>query len=153
MADSESGVGAAARGEGEGFETFDHTGDLGLAVWAPTAERLFGLAAEALMAQVASAGPDESEAKVELSLTGDDPADLLVHWLNQALLESTLKNAIWTRAVVTSWTPRSIEATLQGPRLDPRRHVLLREVKAVSHHDLDLRLEPPRCSCRLVLDI
>ena len=37
----------------EGYRTFDHTGDLGLEVWAPTRERLYGLAAEALMAQVA----------------------------------------------------------------------------------------------------
>ena len=39
----------------EGFQTFDHTGDLGLEVWAETPERLFELAAEAVLAQVAEA--------------------------------------------------------------------------------------------------
>jgi SHS2 domain-containing protein len=69
------------------------------------------------------------------------------------LLQAELERAVWTRARVRSLTPRSIEATLEGPRLDPVRHVLLREVKAVSYHDLILDLEPGRCRCRMILDI
>ena len=49
--------------------------------------------------------------------------------------------------------PREVRGVLEGPRLDPRRHVLLREVKAVSYHDLELALEPGACRCRLVLDL
>src|SRR5213083_2364699 len=101
----------------EGFRTFDHTGDLGLEVWADSPERL-------------------------LALEADDPEDLLVHWLNSALLEAEVRRAVWTRARVHRLTPRAIEARLEGPRLDPARHTLLREVKAVSHHHLSLRLEP-----------
>jgi SHS2 domain-containing protein len=144
---------AGAGSASEGYRTFDHTGDLGLEVWAGTPERLFGLAAEALMAQIAEAGDDGTGVAVDISLTGTDPADLLVHWLNTALLQSALSRAIWTRATVSAWSPRTIEARLQGPLLDSSRHVLLREVKAVSHHDLALELDRPRCWSRIVLDI
>ena len=143
----------------EGFRTFDHTGDLGLEVWAATPERLYALAAEALLAQVAEAGPaaaesgTAAEARATLDLEGDDPRDLLVHWLNSALLESGLRKAVWTRAEVRSLSERSLSGALAGPRLDPGRQVFLREVKAVSHHDLDLDLTPGRCRCRLILDI
>jgi SHS2 domain-containing protein len=138
---------------GEGFRTFDHTGDLGLEVWAETPERLYGLAAEALLAQVAEAPSGDAEVRRELRLDGHDPADLLVHWLNTALLESELERAIWTRAIVRHLTPHSIEARLEGPRRDPARQVFLREIKAVSHHHLALNLAPPACRCRLILDI
>ena len=75
----------------EGHRTFDHTGDLGLEVWAATPERLYAHAAEALLAQVAEA-PHVAEVEITLELEGDDPSDLLVHWLNTALLESCKAN-------------------------------------------------------------
>jgi len=137
----------------EGFRTFDHTGDLGLEVWAGTPERLYALAAEALLAQVVEAGFGAPEVRVTLDLEGDDAPDLMVHWLNSALLESELRQAVWTRADVHSLSERALSGTLAGPRRDPLRQVFLREVKAVSHHFLALALEPGRCRCRLILDI
>ena len=142
----------------EGFRTFDHTGDLGLEVWAGTPERLYALAAEALLAQVAESGPveaapGEAEVRATLDLEGDDARDLLVHWLNTALLESGLRQAVWTRAEVRSLSERALAGVLAGPKLDATRQVFLREVKAVSHHFLDLDLTPGRCRCRVILDI
>ena len=137
----------------EGHRTFDHTGDLGLEVWAPSAARLYALAAEVLMALVADARGAAPELERAVRITGDDPADLLVHWLNTVLLESGLANAVWTRAEVHALTPTALEATLWGSRFDPKRQTFLREVKAVSHHALMLELKEPACRCRLVLDL
>ncbi len=139
----------------EGFRTFDHTGDLGLEAWAGTPERLFALAAEALMAQVAEVpqGSAGAALAVELELEADDAEDLLVHWLNTALLEAEVRRAIWTRAKVVRWSRQHLVASLHGPRFEPGRHTALREVKAVSHHGLELELEPPTCRCRMVLDL
>ena len=137
----------------EGYSTFEHTGDLGLEVWAASAARLYGLAAEALMAQIVDARGSRSELDSPLRLSGDDPSDLLIHWLNTVLLESELQGAAWTRADVRVLTPNSLQATLCGVRRDPARHTFLREVKAVSYHYLSLELEGPICRCRLVLDI
>lgn len=138
---------------GEGWRTFDHTGDLGLEVWAETPERLYGLAAEALIALMIEAPEAPREVEARVSLTGEDPADLLVHWLNTALLESELRRTVWTAARIETLTAGSLEATLAGPRRDPSRQIALREIKAVSHHGLELFLEPPECRCRLVLDL
>jgi SHS2 domain-containing protein len=136
-----------------GFGTFDHTGDLGLEVWAGSPEGLFAEAAVALMAQIAEVPRDPAPERMTVSLDGDDAADLLVHWLNTALLEAEVRGVIWTGASVTALSERRLEARLEGARLDPARHTLLREVKAVSFHDLELSLEPGRCRCRLVLDL
>jgi protein archease len=137
----------------EGYRTFDHTADLGLEVWADTPERLFALAAVAVLAQVAEAPPGEVEVSREVSLEAEDAGDLLVHWLNTALLEGELMAAFWTRAEVRGLSARALSGVLEGQRRDPRRQVFLREIKAVSHHDLELVLDPPRCRCRLVLDL
>jgi SHS2 domain-containing protein len=137
----------------EGFRTFDHTGDLGLEAWAETPERLYALAALGVLAQVAEAPRHEPELEVHIALRAADPGDLLVDLCNAALLEADVRGAVWTDARVTQVGPHGLAATLSGPRLDRRRQVFLREIKAVSHHDLELDLTPGRCRCRLVLDV
>lgn len=144
---------------GEGFRTFEHTGDLGLEVWAAGPERLFALAAVALQAQVieaadiAQASPGGAAIERRFALDGQDASDLLVHWLNTSLLEAELARAVWTRAEVRALTPRRLEGSLAGPPRDRARQVFLREIKAVSHHALELDLTPGSCRCRLILDI
>ena len=138
---------------GEGFRTFDHTGDLGLEVWAASPERLFARAALAVLAQVAETRGHEPEVEVRFARTAAAPRDLLVDLCNTALLEAEVCRAVWTDAQIVLLAPDRLEATLSGPRRDPRRQVYLREIKAVSHHDLELDLSPGRCRCRMVLDV
>jgi len=146
----------------EGFRTFDHTGDLGIEVWARSPERLFARAALAVLAQVAEIpdGPPaplgrspDPEIRIRLARFGTDPGDLLVDLCNAALLEAEVQGAIWTHADVAFAGPGRLGADLSGPRRDPRHQVFLREIKAVSHHDVELDLTPGRCRCRLILDV
>ena len=136
-----------------GWSTFDHTGDLGLEVWADSPRELYATAALALSAQLARVPEGPAEVEWTAELEGDDAADLLVHWLNTALLESETRHALWTSVEVTAWSPTRLEAWLKGPRRDRERQEFLREVKAVSHHDLLLELEHRPCRCRLILDL
>lgn len=135
------------------WRTFDHTGDLGLQIEAGSPERLHALAAEAVSALVAEPLDEPPGVRHRVALEGDDPADLFVHWLNTALLEADVRHAIWTHVVVTRLDERHLEAELEGQVIDPRRHVLGREIKAVSHHHLELDLTPGACRARVVLDL
>ena len=123
----------------EGFRTFDHTGDLGLEAWAGSPERLYALAVLGVLAQVAEAPGHVPEVEVHLALSAADPGDLLVDLCNAALLEAEVRGAVWTDARVTRVGPQGLEATLSGPRRDPRRQVFLREIKAVSDYVAGLR--------------
>ena len=51
-------------------------------------------------------------------------------------------------ARVTLIDGRRLTAEFSGPRRDPRRQTFLREIKAVSHHALELDLTPGRCRWR-----
>jgi SHS2 domain-containing protein len=137
----------------EGHRTFDHTGDVGLEVWARTPERLFARAVLAVLGQLAETRGHQPEVEVRLTREAPDARDLLVDLCNTALLEAEVRDAIWTDARVVFAGPLRVDATLSGPRRDPRRQVFLREIKAVSHHGLELELTPGHCRCRLVLDV
>ena len=71
------------------------------------------------MALVADARGAAPTLERHVRLTGDDPADLLVHWLNTVLLESELARAVWTRAEVRRLTPTALEASLLGSPARP----------------------------------
>ena len=137
----------------ERWSTFDHTADLGLQVEAPTPARLFARAALAVLAQVAECADADEDVSLETSAEGEDAADLLVNWLNRALTEAELAGAIWTRVEIDALDGRTLSARLAGPRRDRARMTFLREVKAVSHHGLELDLRPGRCRCRFVIDL
>jgi SHS2 domain-containing protein len=133
--------------------TFDHTGDLGLEIEADGPERLHALAAEALCRQIALAAPGGDDVAVSLALDGDDPRDLFVHFLNTVLLEAEVRHAIWTHVTVSALTPTHLEARLAGQDLEGGAQVRMREIKAVSHHALELELAPGRSHARFVLDL
>jgi SHS2 domain-containing protein len=137
----------------EGWATFDHTGDLGLEVWAETPARLFARAVLGVLAQVAETRGHADEIRVRVECRASDPGDLLVDLCNAALLEAEVRQAIWTDAEVAWNGDDRLAARFSGPRRDPRRQTFLREIKAVSHHALELDLTPGRCRCRLVLDV
>jgi SHS2 domain-containing protein len=139
----------------EGFGTFDHTGDLGLEVRARTLERLFELAALGLMAQIAEPRVKEPGSAVEaaVEVASEDRESLLVDWLNAVLLESELRQAIWTLVEIAGVDDRSIRARLLGVPRDRARLTFLREVKAVSHHAAEVRSSPGGLVARVVLDI
>src|SRR5207247_1943893 len=118
---------------GEGFRTFDHTGDLGLEAWAESPERLYAVAALGVLAQVAEAPAHSPEIEVRIAVEADDPRDLLVDLCNAALLEAEVRQAVWTDARVSRVAPHRLTVALSGPRRDPERQVFLREIKAVSH--------------------
>ena len=58
----------------------------------------------------------------------------------------------WTAAEV-ALSAGALTGTLAGVPRDRARQVFLREIKAVSHHGLELDLTPGRCRCRLILDV
>ncbi len=137
----------------ERWSTFDHTADLGLDVEAATPARLYAVAALAVLAQVAECGDAIEDESRLVRAEGEDAAGLLVDWLNAALLEAELANAVWTRCEIVRFDGRTLEASLHGPRRDRTRMTFLREVKAVAHHGLELALTPGDCRCRIVLDL
>lgn len=137
-------------------ELIDHTADVGLKVRADDLDDLFRTAAEALFDYIVTnrdaVQPSESDS---ISLSASDPGELLVAWLNELIFLSETRHRLYTRfdlRVLDDGT--RLEASALGERLDPTRHILDHEVKAVTRHDFDLHLDQNnRWSAFLILDI
>jgi SHS2 domain-containing protein len=137
------------------IETFDHTADVGLRVRAGDLDDLFRTAAEGVFDYIVANRDAVRVVETEsVELGDDDPAELLVAWLNELIFRSETRHRLYTRFdVALADDVRSLRATIGGEPIDRDRHVLDHEVKAVTHHALSLGREGDGWIAELILDI
>ncbi len=137
------------------IETVDHTADVGLIVRAADLDDLFVTAAQGLCGYVI-ANPEaiRSERAVAIRLEADGPGELLLVWLGELIFRGETEHLAFGRfEAQVSPDGRSLEAVAHGEPIDPARHVLDHEVKAVTRHDFDLRRAGDGWVAELILDI
>jgi SHS2 domain-containing protein len=134
-------------------ETFEHTADLGLRIRAADLETLFAEAGEALMATVVE-NPQaiEPRQEVSFSVSGEEREYLLFDWLNALLYQFETEHQVF-RSFHVVLTPQGLEATARGEPLDPQRHGLGHEVKAITYHGLTVQATPEGWRAEVIVDI
>jgi SHS2 domain-containing protein len=136
-------------------ETFEHTADLGLRVFAADLPDLFRTAGEGLFdVIVANRGDVQIVVNDPVSLVAETTEDLLFLWLNELIYLSETQHRLYTRFEVTV-DPNGcrLEGTIGGEPIDRARHVLDHEVKAATRHGLSLRAEQGGWVAEVILDI
>lgn len=136
-------------------ETFEHTADVGLRIRGADLDDLFRTAAEGLFDYIVANRSDVAAKGFEgVKLEADSPLDLLGLWLNELIFRSETEHVIFTRFDVTvAADGRRLEAAIGGEPIDPSRHVLDHEVKAVTHHGETLVRDQDGWLAELILDI
>jgi len=121
----------------------DHTGDVGIRVTAGSLPQLFERAAlgmGSVLADLDAVRPAEATA---LSVTARDHEALLVRWLSALNYRHTVENWIFSDVAVAAITEQdgewALSATVRGEALDPARHTVHTEIKAITFHGLDVR--------------
>jgi SHS2 domain-containing protein len=136
------------------YRIFDHTADLGVEVMAATAEGIYAGAAFALFDLLADLRSVRELMVRAIDVTGENPADLLVNFLREILYTWNGAGFLVKRCTVTRLTSARIEATLAGEPFDPARHRIIREIKAVTYHQSEVRQLPEGgWRCRVIFDV
>jgi SHS2 domain-containing protein len=136
-------------------ETYEHTADLGLRVFASDLPDLFRTAAVGLF-DVIVANPDliQVVAIESVTLRSESTEDLLVDWLNELIFRCETGHRLYSRfEVVLDDTGCRLDATIGGEPIDRERHLLDHEVKAATHHELSVRRDNGGWVAELILDI
>jgi SHS2 domain-containing protein len=141
------------------YEFFEHTADLGLRVRAATLEQLFADAAAGLFAMIV-ANPDEVQRvqtlQFDLAADGlDDPASLeylLFDWLSELLFVYETQRVLLVEFAVRC-DSQGLHATARGEPLDPNRHRLEHEVKAITYHGLKIQRAAEGWLAEVIVDI
>jgi SHS2 domain-containing protein len=135
------------------YEHFEHTADLGLRVRAADVDTLFADAATALFAAVVD-GLDTVRhgQQVEIVVEGTDLDYLLFDWLRELLFRLDADHLVLSKFDV-SVSGSGLKATCWGEPLDPARHVLSHEVKAITYHGLRVEKENGGWIAEVIVDI
>ena len=139
------------------FTRIDHTGDLALEARGRTREELFENAAVGMISFLIDLRTVRTTEELRLEVEGSDAEECLVGWLQEILYHLEVHGRILRRFAVLSSGPPRVRATARGEPLDPARHDLRVQIKAVTYHDLRIREEShsfgPLFTARIVLDI
>jgi SHS2 domain-containing protein len=135
------------------FETFEHTADLGLRVRAASLNELFAEAGRGLFSVIVE-NPEtiRPEATRELRLQADSMENLFFDWLAELLYIFEAEKLALGRFEV-SIAGTALDAKVAGERIESGRHVLLRELKAITYHGLVVRQSGQHWEAEVIVDI
>jgi len=135
------------------FEILDHTADVKIKAYGGTPEELFESAAVAFFTVIADIEGVREDISYPISAEAASLEELMVSWLNELLYHYEVKRLLLKRFKVSSLNERSLGATGYGERLEPSRHVIHREVKMVTYHQLKVGRDEGRFFAEVILDL
>jgi SHS2 domain-containing protein len=135
------------------FELFDHTADLGVRVRAATLFDLVVPATAGFYATIGTLVTTGNPTPRDFDLSGDDPALLLRDYLAELLRLFDHRHEQFTVTTVAEFSPARLLVQGQSHFVDAVASDLVREVKAVTYHELAVRQTPGGWEAVFIVDI
>lgn len=135
------------------YTPLDHTADAGIIVYGEDLPALFTHAAWALFDVISDATTIQPLHSMTVRLEALDREDLLVQWLSELLYLYDTQRFLCCDATFTVLEPTRLEATIRGEPLDPARHPIDTEIKAVTYHQIAVEQVGARWQARVIFDV
>jgi SHS2 domain-containing protein len=132
------------------YRILDHEADIGFEVYGKDEAELFVNAATTLFSLITDL--DRVETKLKREVTVSDGEVLLVVFLNELLYVWDVERFIPKKLSVLVKN-RTLHADLEGEILDPERHSVRKEIKAVTYHKFAVQEDQGAFRARVYLDI
>ena len=135
-----------------GFEIVEHTADVGILGWGRDLPELFAAMARGLFDVIAGAETVRAVNERPVALEAESMEDLLHAWLDELNTLHQIEGELYHDFDLRTDGLR-LTATVRGEPLDPLRHDLRTEVKAVTWHDLRVDHTADGYEAYVLLDI
>jgi len=135
------------------YELIPHTADLGIRVNGKNLPELFENTALALfdiMTDIARVKPRE---KYTLEITADNLEELMNNWLTKLLREYIFNQRLLSRFKILKITPQGVKAIAKGETYNPEHHKILKEIKAVTFHNLSVKQLANGWQAEVIFDV
>jgi SHS2 domain-containing protein len=90
---------------------------------------------------------------IRISVSGNDLADLMNKWLSEILYLYAGENLVVTGINIGSLSSASLNATLKTSPFNPKFHKIIREIKAVTYHQIAVTNENGIWTARVIFDL
>ena len=135
------------------YQIIDHIADLGIIVKGTDLKDLFIRAAYAMTDLMVEGDIGENGALREITIKGEDLPDLMVRWLGEVLYLFAGERLITDTVEIGTLSPTKLVATLSLADFKPEQHRILREIQAVTYHQISVERKDGWWEGRIILDI
>jgi SHS2 domain-containing protein len=135
------------------YQIINHTADLGIIVKGPDVDSLFIHAARAMTDLMVRGDLGEKAFLRDIAIEAADLPDLMVRWLGEILYLFDADQLIVDSIEIKSLRPNKLEATLAFASFKPKHHKVLREIKAVTYHQISVCKVNDEWEARVIFDI
>ncbi len=135
------------------YQTIDHTADLGVIVKGPDVKNLFIFAAQAMIDLMVKGDIGEGIATRDIFIEAEDFPDLMVRWLGEILYLFEGENLIVNSIKIKSISPTKLKSILTLTSFDPEHHQVIREIKAVTYHQISVDKTKDGWQAKVIFDI
>jgi len=136
-----------------GYESIDHSADIGIRVIGRTRAELFAHAAEGLFDTITDLSAILPRTSRTIELEAADVEDLLVAWLSELNFIFQTEQMLFSRFLISAITEHHLEAQIFGEEQNRARHDLHLDVKAVTYHGLVCRKTPQGWEAQVLFDV
>jgi SHS2 domain-containing protein len=136
-----------------GYELFDHTGDIGIKVWADNLKGLFQEAARALFDIITDRKKVVARLKREVAVQGSGKEELMVAWLNELLYLHEVEGLLFCDFALSQIEKQSLQGVARGEKFQEGHHLIKTAIKAVTYHQLEIEKHKGRWQARIIFDI
>lgn len=133
------------------FEEIEHTADLALRVYGGDLQELFCNAALGMFSLMADLALVRPQVERRASLESIDHESLLVDWLNELLYMAEEHGEIYCAFTIATLSATEIVSQVRGAKYDSRK--LVKQIKAVTFHDLSIKQAAQGYTTTIVFDV
>ena len=135
------------------LEPIDHTADIGIVVHAPDLGTLFSRAAWAMFETLTNIQCVRPDDRLAVTVEAPDIEALMVRWLSELNFLHESRSRVFSRFDVLNVTQTTLSAQVYGEHIDPGRHTVHTEIKAVTYHRLRIEFNSGEYTARIIFDV
>lgn len=135
------------------LQLLDHTGDTGVIITAPDLRALFARAAWSMFAVITDPDHVRHREKVQVEVDASDRAALLVRWLSELNFRHITQHKLFSQFQLIELSDSRLTAEVYGEPIDPDRHTVYTEIKAVTFHQLEIEETATGWRTKIIFDL
>jgi len=135
------------------YSLLDHTADLGMLVRGNDLVDLYQNAGKALINLMLQRKALKGSTSMNISISGTDLEDIMVRWLGEILYLFEGENLVVTDLKIHPFSNLALKATLKTVPFDPNHHKIIREIKAVTYHQIQVVQQGGQWTARVIFDL
>jgi SHS2 domain-containing protein len=137
----------------EWLDYIDHTGDAGILLRAENLRQLFERAAWGMFSVLTNVAEIRLVEETHIQVEANDLPALMLAWLSELNYRHVTEHRLFGKFEVSVISDQMVFAEVSGETINPDRHTIFTEIKAVTFHGLRLEKSDNGWEAQIIFDL